>query len=449
MMLDCEENRIKAYFTNLGCPKNKADEGAWIDRLAREGFEIVDKIEAADFLFVNTCTFIEDARRESKEIIEIFGEIKRKCGHKKIVVTGCWAQKEKEKILDKYPFVDYVFGNLNIDESARFFAQNLSTEEKICHVPENATLWYPSKNLPNTFPYSYLKISEGCENFCSYCILPYVRQKFRSVPEQTLIDQAAFLVQNGYKELVVVAQDTTRYGTDLNDNSNLISLLHKLDSLDGDFLIRLMYLHPRRINRELISAISSLPKVAKYLDMPLQHYDDQILAAMNRGYDSKYIDKLIEEIFSINSDFTLRTTFIVGFPGETDEQFERLLNFVSREHFVHMGVFTYSLEKDTVASMLPNKVPAEVAGLRKELLQLAHGQFLREHNQNLVGKTFPAIVDSRGVRKDLCIARMFSDAPEVDRYVKLKGSFEPGTIVNVRIIAALSNQLLGLSETFC
>jgi len=441
-----EKNIGRVFFTNLGCPKNEVDEHTWLCHLSESGFKMVREPEQADFIFVNTCAFIEDARRESQEVIENLGKIKDKDQKKRIFITGCWAQKEGDKLFNRFPFIDGVLGNLDIQNSFDTFISNSDKLENFTHIPQKPSNWYPATNiLPKTFPYAYLKIAEGCDNNCTYCLLPSIRDSYRSIPINILLEQASFLAKNDFKEIILVAQDTSRYGQDLEDEMNLPMLLEKLNEIEGNFKIRVMYAHPLRVTQELIEKISHLPKVIKYLDIPLQHYDSEILSAMGRGYSHEYIDKLTETIHSIDNEIVMRTTFIVGFPGETDAKFEQLLNFVSRNEFLHIGIFQYSLELGTAASRLPNRIPDDIINLRKDLIEMTHSQFLFQHNQKKVGSVVNAIIESKAIMDGFSIARMDEDAPEIDRHIKVQGVFYPGDRIKIRIIKALTNDFLGIA----
>ncbi|MCD6595677.1 30S ribosomal protein S12 methylthiotransferase RimO [bacterium] len=442
-----EENSFNVFFANLGCPKNQVDGRVWINRLSKSGFNIVGNPDEADFLFVNTCAFIEDARKESTEMIELLGKVKKKYKDKKIFIVGCWAQKDGKKLFNKFSFIDGVLGNLDIDTTYKFFLENYGKNNRLIYIPTEPNKQYPIDNdLPNTYPYAYLKIAEGCDNHCSYCVIPSIRSSFRSVPVEILIEQAKFLIDNNFKEIILVAQETTRYGQDLDGNIDLSYLIEKLDSLDGDFNIRVMYLHPLRVTKKLVDTMARLPKVIKYLDIPLQHYNSKILARMNRGYDSEYIDKMLDMIHSADSDFTLRTTFIVGFPGENDDKFENLLNFVSNGYFLHQGIFEYSLEFGTEASKFPERVPSDVASLRKELLEMVQDEIVIDKNIEFENRVVEAIIDRHTIREGISIARMLDDAPEIDRQIRVQGMREPGEKVNVRIIKALTHNFLGIIE---
>ena len=435
------------YFATLGCPKNEVDSQMWIACLKKSGFSIIDNPEEADFLFANTCAFIEDARLESRETINRLLKLKKLYPSKRIYITGCWAQLDRERLLDMFPDVDGILGNLNIADSCRVFTESLRTGKKIVHIPSEISCGYPIKNIvPNSFPYAYLKIAEGCDNFCTYCILPYIRGKYRSVPERTVIEQAEFLLEQGFRELILVAQETTQYGKDLPEETDIVKLLHKLNDIEGDFIVRLMYANPLRVNKNLVRAISELPKVVKYLDIPLQHYDDEILSSMGRKYSSYDIEKLIDTIKGTDEEIVMRTTFIVGFPGESDEKFDKLLKFVERGDFLHLGVFQYSPETGTDAYKMPNQIPGEVASLRKELVEMAHNDILMNQNKQYVGKIVDALVDGEAVRDGFFIARMEQDAPQVDRHIKVRGNVEVGKWTKVQIVKALANNFLGVEE---
>ena len=445
-MYDDKINSSSVFFVTLGCPKNEVDGQIWLSNLSKSGFKIVDNPDEADFLFVNTCAFIEDARKESTEMIEAMGNIKMKSGDKKIFIVGCWAQKDGAKLLERFPFVDGVLGNLDIEIAHKFFLENYDKNEKLVHIPNEPRNWYSTYDFLRTYPYAYIRIAEGCDNNCSYCVIPSIRSSFRSVPVEIVIQQAKSLIENNYKELILVGQETSRYGQDLDGDVDLSYLLEKLDALDGDFSIRVMYLHPLRVTKKLIDTIARLPKVINYLDIPLQHYDDDILRRMNRGYDSAYIDRMLDMIKSSDADFALRTTFIVGFPGENDKKFENLLNFVSAGHFLHQGVFKYSLEIGTPASEFPDRVPNDIASLRKELLEMVQDEIVIDHNIKLENNVVEAIVDRHAIREGISIARMPYDAPEIDREIRVQGIREPGEKVNIRIIKALTHNFLGIIE---
>ncbi len=437
----------KYYLATLGCPKNEVDSDVWHKYLCDGGFVPVSDPSEADLLLVNTCAFIDAARAESHEAIEKLGEIKQKHGNKKLFVLGCLAQLEGERLLEQFPFVDGVFGNLNIADAHRALVQSIDANERVVHLPKQVALWYPETPIkPSTYPYAYLKIAEGCDNRCSYCLLPSIRGRYRSMPLENLLLQARHLVEEGFKEIILVAQETTRYGSDLHYEAGLVTLLEKLNEIPGDFVVRVLYTNPLRIDRRLVEAISGLPKVVKYLDIPLQHYDDDILELMGRRYTSRDIELLLEMIRSVDESIVLRTTFIVGFPGEDDEKFDRLLRFVERGHFLHIGVFEYSSERGTPAANLPGRVPQEVSALRRELLELVHSDFLFAYNQRLVGKLVDALVDEYAVRDGLYIARMPEDAPQIDRHIKVSGETKPGEWVKVRILKAMTQSFLGVVE---
>ncbi len=447
MYSDNFRNKRSVYFATLGCPKNEVDSQAWLNYLSDSGFQIVDSPERADFLFVNTCAFIEDARLESRECIERLARLKESHGDKKLYITGCWAQMQGEKLLNMFPAADGVLGNMSVAEAVKKFLEKHETNERFIYIPNQFSDWYPfSSVIPRTFPYAYLKIAEGCDNKCSYCVLPTIRGGFRSVPMDVLVQQAKFLVENGFKELVLVAQETTRYGQDLTPKLNIVDLLEKLNDIEGDFMIRLMYGNPLRISQRLLEAIRDLPKVVKYLDIPLQHYDDDILSRMGRNYTSSDIERLLERIRSVDESIVLRTTFITGFPGESDEKFERLLKFVERGEFLHMGVFEYSPEVGTAAAELPFRIPKEVSSLRKELLEMTHNDILLSENTRYVGKVVDALVDGEAIREGFYIARMKQDAPEVDRHIKVRGDMKRGEWARIKIIKALSTSFIGVEE---
>lgn len=438
----CEKQKFFIY--NLGCPKNEVDGHLWSKYLIEQNFAHSDNPFDADILLVNTCAFIEDARRESAEAISQLLRIKAKFPWKKVLITGCWAQKDGERLLEMFPQVDGILGNADIGSAAKALREIIVNSGKKVHIPDSFAPWYPNLTVEHKGSYAFLKIADGCDNFCSYCLLPYIKGRYRSIPEDVLVKQAEFFVKSGTRELVLIAQDTTVYGKDIG--GDIISLLRKLNDIEGDFIIRLMYAHPRGVDEKLVRTIVELPKVVNYLDIPLQHYDSQILSRMNRGYDSEYIDSLIEMIFSIAPDMTLRTTFIVGFPGEFDEHFEKLYDFVTKGYFTHLGVFQYSREENTPAYSMDAQVPPDVASLRKEQLEMAHDSISCERNNELVGKVVDVLVDSPALRDGFVIGRMRQDAPQVDRIVRIKGELKVGEWAKVRIIRSFSHEFLGVAE---
>ncbi len=441
-----ESESKKFYFLSLGCPKNDVDSELWINKLEEYNYKSVKHPDDADFLFVNTCAFIKDARFESTEAIQKLGEIRTKFPEKKLFMLGCWPQREGKKLLDLFPQVDGIFGNSDLEQTIDAFKRLNGSRSKVVCIPDKFAVCNPTFHKPDTFPYAFLKIAEGCDNHCSYCILPKIRGPFRSLPESEILRRAKFLIEKNYKELILIAQDITAYGKDLGKGYNIIRLLHKLDDIPGDFLIRIMYAHPKGVTPELIQTISDLPKIAKYLDIPFQHFDNEILHSMNRKYTSEDIEKIFENLNSVKNRITLRTTFIVGFPGEFDEYFEKLYDFISRGEFTHVGVFQYSLEEDTPASSMPNQIPQDIASLRKEQLEIIQDEIILKRNKSMVGKVFRALIERQTIRKGFVIARMEEDAPQIDRMIKLKSNLKPGEWCNVRLVKALAHEFLGIED---
>lgn len=448
MMYSDSENRkpARVFIYTLGCPKNEVDGDVWMELLNSNGFSVVENPHSADVLIVNTCAFIEDARLESEEVIDKLMEIKRNY-NKRLFITGCWSQKDGKILLTKYPDADGILGNRDLFLSFQKFSEFLETGEKGIYVSQNVSLNVPVNVIPKTFPYAYVKIAEGCSHRCTFCTIPTIRGRFRSVSMSAVVERVKYLVEHQFREIILVAQDTTNYGRDLPEKTNLPELLSKVAEIPGDFVIRVMYTYPTRVDRNLLETIRDIPKVVKYLDLPLQHYDDAVLRRMGREYNSDTIDRLLEEIFSVVPDIVLRSTFIVGFPGESDERFEKLLKFVERGDFLHIGVFAYSREIGTPAAALSEQVPPYIARLRKELIEMTHDEIKYHRNQKLVGKVLPVLVEKESLREDVMVGRLVHyDAPEVDRTVKIKGVATPGSIANARIIKALPHEFLGILE---
>ena len=423
----------KFYLHRLGCPKNDVDAEYIAGLFCQEGLSSCANPEDADLIIVNTCGFIDDAKEESIGAILSLLELKKSNPELKLIVTGCLSQRYAEQLAEEIPEIDGIFGidglkSLNeYIRSPRHIIQVEQPSVKYCE-PDTP------RQLSDSEVFAYLKISDGCDNRCSYCAIPDIRGSFRSRNMAVIVDEARFLLDSGKKEIILVSQESTRYGEDLFGQPRLIELLDKISALPGDFWLRVMYLHPLRLTEELIEYIIDNPRLCSYFDLPLQHVSDRLLGLMNRRVSRDHIETLLEIIRDHNKPAAVRTTFIVGFPGETDKEFEELCHFVDRWRFNRMGAFVYSEEEDTPAVNLPGKVDGETAGRRYEELMLIQQDIAFENNQALVGKELEIIVDASNSYKLAGQGRTRFDAPEIDQTVLLKGqNFSAGMITKVAI----------------
>ncbi len=413
----------------LGCPKNEADCEILAGLLKKRGHEIVKSVENADVVILDTCAFIEDAKRES--ISEIFEFVNYKMSVKrdlKLIVKGCLVQRYGKILRKEIPEVDGWFGVIEPER----LVDALERGEKFL-VPATPEVIYSFSHRCSLDdkPYSYIKISDGCDRNCTFCSIPSFKGGFRSRRIDDILKEAEYLIESGKKEIILVAQDTTGYGTDIYGKQALPELLRKLNSLDGKFWIRVMYLHPDFITQDIIETMCSLEKVVKYFDIPIQHASDRILKRMGRIKKSKELMKLFEEIRKVCPDAVLRTGVIVGFPGEKEEDFEKLVEFITNVRFDKLGVFTYSDEEGTAAYRFNDKVSKEVALERKERLLLEQANISFERLSRFLGKELVAILEDR--ENGFIIGRAWTDAPEIDGVIYLRGEGGIGDFARVRI----------------
>jgi len=423
----------KVFISNLGCPKNEVDGYTMAAYLEREGCRLVSDPENADILIVNTCGFIEDAKRESIDEILEMAEIKKTDDSKILVVAGCLAQRYFKELSAEMPEVDYFLGirdlknvmNIVNDSQKRTFTGNLKG-------PYSKSDLYPL-HQPRT--YEYLKISDGCDNLCSYCAIPLIRGRFRSRQMSDIVNEARYHVESGTKELILIAQDTSMYGVDSYGRKALPGLLRQLSSIEGKFRIRLLYLHPAKMDDDIIDSIFENEKVLPYLDIPMQHISDKILRAMNRKITGKALARLVKKLRTRIPDLTIRTTYLVGFPGEKKRDFEKLLRFQDDYNIERVGVFGYSSEEGTRAHSLTPRVRADTIARRvDELMTLVQEQSF-SRNEKLVGSVQSVIVDG-AASEGHSFARMDSQAPEIDGVVLLKGRFRRGSMIQAGIKSA-------------
>ena len=438
-------------FVSLGCPKNTVDSERMLGLLQLDGYQLVGDPSDADFVVVNTCGFIEEARKESYGAIDEMISLKNQGVIKGVVVTGCLAERQKEQLLEERPEIDSlvgVFGREHVTKVADRLLGDLE-EQRTVFQPAPVRALPDTDRLritPNHF--AYLKISEGCDRLCTFCDIPRMRGKHATKPLEQVIAEANQLANDGVRELNIVAQDTTYYGMDLYGEPRLAELIGEIDSLVGIDWVRLLYFYPMYISDQLIEAIANSPKVIPYIDMPLQHINDYMLKRMSRRVNRKETEEIIGRLRAGIPGLTLRTTFITGFPGETDEQFEELLEFVKATKFERVGVFTYSFEEHTPSSNFKNHVPEDVKLERQQRLMEAQQQIVFDRNESLVGSTIPAIIDRpHPSQHDVYIGRTQADAPDIDCLLFVTSpdkQLRSGQILDIQIAAAADYDLSGI-----
>ncbi len=404
----------KAGIVSLGCAKNQVDAEMLLYTLKNRGFTIVNDPADADAVIVNTCGFIESAKQESiDEIIEL-GKLKQEGTIKAIIVTGCLAERYQNEITKQLYEVDAAIGIGANDKIADVVLDALNGK-KTELFPDKLCLPLEGGRIQSTPPYTaYLKIAEGCDNCCTYCAIPLIRGKFRSRKPEDVINEAKKLAENGVKELNVIAQDTTRYGEDLFGEPYLAKLLKELCKIDGFKWIRVLYCYPDRITDELIDTMASEEKIVKYIDIPLQHCNGEVLKNMNRHGNRESLTELLNKIKAKMPDVIFRSTFITGFPGETDEQFEELAEFAAEIKFQRLGCFAYSKEEDTKAALMPNQIDDEIKQKRADIIMEHQQGVMAEFCESLIGKTVEVLVEGFDKLAECYFGRSYADAPEVD-----------------------------------
>lgn len=430
---------------SLGCPKNQVDAELMLAKLDEAGFKISNEISGCDAVIINTCGFIEDAKREAIENILEMAEYKEAGAIKSIVVTGCLAERYKEEIMEEMPEVDVVVGIGNNADIVELVKKAIGGEKTLA-FSEKENLPLEGQRLLTTPDYwAYLKIADGCSNCCTYCAIPEIRGEFRSRTMESVLCEAEALAASGIKELILIAQDTTRYGEDLYGELKLPELLVKLCKIQGIEWIRLLYCYPDRLTDELIDVIASEKKICNYIDLPLQHVNGEVLKAMNRHGDRKSLTELIAKLRRKMPDLCLRTTFITGFPGETSEQFEELAEFVKEIKFDRLGCFAYSPEEGTPAAAFENQVDDAEKAHRGELIMDSQYGIVIDNNRKLVGRTLKVIVDGYDFENCCYLGRSYKDAPEIDGRISFTSEREliPGSFVDVLITDLDEYDLIG------
>ncbi len=435
----------KIGIVSLGCPKNLVDSEIMLGMLSHADYEIVNNKEDANVLIVNTCGFIESAQQESiNTILEMADEKGRNC--EVLIVTGCMAERYKEKILEQIPEVDAVLGTGNYKEIAEVINLAYMGEKTVSYGKLDETDYLDQERVISSAKHSvYLKISEGCDNRCTYCIIPFLRGKYRSRKVESLVREAELLAQKGAKEIIIVAQDSTRYGIDIYGKKMLPELIRKISDISGIEWIRLLYCYPEEIGDELIKEIAENPKVCKYLDIPIQHASDRVLKQMGRRGTISEIKQVLNKLREKVSGITIRTSLIVGFPGETEEDFEELIAFLKEFRLDRVGVFTYSKEDGTPAAKMKNQIPKHIKINRQKKILELQNSISREINQDRNGKVYKTIVD--GIADDgiFYYGRTYAEAPEIDGVIYFTSPEELsiGSFTNVRILNSEDYDLIG------
>ena len=427
---------MNIFFVSLGCDKNLVDSEMMITSLRKNGFVLTDDIEDADVIVVNTCCFIGDAKEESiNTLIEMGGYKEGRC--KLLVAAGCLAQRYHNEIKEDIPEVDLIVGTMGYEDLSEKINEALGGKgvleslKDIDYLPTPLT----DRDSMSGGYYAYLKIAEGCDKCCTYCVIPKVRGHYRSVPMETLIAQAKHLVANGAKELILVAQETTLYGKDIYGEKSLPKLLEELSKIDELKWIRILYCYPEEITDELISAIKNLPKVCHYLDMPIQHGSDDVLRRMGRWTNREQIEKTVAKLREEIPDIALRTTLITGFPGETEDDFEQVKEFVKKMEFDRLGVFTYSREEDTPAAEMDGQIDEEVKEARRDEIMQIQQDIAFDKSNSRVGEIYEVMIEGRLPDEGVYIARTYMDAPDVDGYVFIQSDYnlDSGDFVKVEV----------------
>lgn len=436
-------------FTSLGCDKNRVDSEVMLGILQKRGYQAIADEAEADLIVVNTCCFIRDALEESIETILEMAKYKTEGNCKGLIVTGCLGQRYEKEFFDELPEVDAVLGTAAYEEIADAADRILSGEEKLKlledidkpMLDENGVL-----RVLSTAPYfAYLKISEGCDNHCTYCVIPKMRGRHRSRSIESLVEEATILAQQGVKELVVVAQDTSIYGRDLYGTPKLHELLQKLSEIAGIEWIRLLYCYPETLTQETMDVMASNPKICHYLDMPIQHGCDAVLKRMGRKTSQAQIRETVQKLRQAMPDIAIRTTLIVGFPGETEEDFAELQAFVEEMRFDRLGVFCYSKEEGTPAAAMENQIAEEVKEERRSLIMDLQKGIAAKRCEKEVGKTLEVLVEGKLPEEDVYCGRTQWDAPDIDGMVFFRAEEEAysGDIVSVKITEASDYDLIG------
>lgn len=443
---------MNVLLVSLGCDKNLVDSEMMLGMLADAGYGITDDESEADIVIVNSCCFIMDAKQESIDTLIEMGALKERGRCKALIVTGCLAQRYAKEIHEEIPEVDAIVGTTGAEQLTAVIENVLAGKSGDAVLDADSALLYGKRRiLTNGGYYAYLKIAEGCDKHCTYCIIPKVRGRYRSVPMEALLAETEDLAAQGVKELILVAQETTVYGIDLYGKKSLPQLLKKLCGVEGIEWIRLMYCYPEEIDDALIRTMKEEKKICHYLDLPIQHADDTILRKMGRRTDRDSLRKTIGKLRDEIPDICLRTTLITGFPGETKEMFETLASFVDEMEFDRLGVFTYSPEEDTPAAEMPDQIAEEEKEFRRNEIMLLQQEIAFEKAEAMVGRVLPVMVEGRLVKEGVVVARTYMDAPDIDGnvFIETDRDLYSGAVVMVRITGSNEYDLIGeLADEF-
>lgn len=437
---------MKIFFISLGCDKNLVDTEMMLGLLNKDGYTFTDDEYEADIIVINTCCFINDAKEESVNTILEMAELKHEGKCKALVVTGCMAQRYKQEILDEIPEVDGILGTSTYDEISNVLKKALEGQRESCFHDLSVL---PEVDVPRVVTtggyYAFLKIAEGCDKHCTYCIIPSLRGRYRSVPMERLIKEAEYLASQGVKELILVAQETTLYGVDLYGRKSLPELLRKLCRVSGIQWIRIQYCYPEEITQELIDVIKEEEKICHYLDIPIQHASDNILKRMGRRTNQQQLREMIETLREQIPDMALRTTLISGFPGETEEDHEELMEFVNEMEFERLGVFAYSQEEDTPAASFPDQIEQEVKEDRRDEIMELQQEIAFEKSEAMIGRTLEVMIEGKVADENAYVGRTYMDAPNVDGLIFINTDMElmSGDFIRAKVTGALEYDLIG------
>lgn len=437
---------MKILFISLGCDKNLVDTEVMLGLLASRGYEMTDDEQEADIIVINTCCFIHDAKEESIQNILEMAELKKEGKVKALIVTGCLAERYKDEILEEIPEVDEVLGTTAYDKILDAVDAALEGNQEVILSDIDALPLPETKRLVTTGGhFAYLKIAEGCDKHCTYCIIPKVRGNYRSVPMERLVNEARELAEQGVKELILVAQETTLYGKDLYGEKSLHKLVRELCNISGIRWIRILYCYPEEITDELIQVMKEEPKVCHYLDLPIQHANDTILKRMGRRTTKQELVNIVEKLRSEIPDICLRTTLITGFPGETAEQHEELMQFVDEMEFDRLGVFTYSPEEDTPAAGMPEQIEEEVKEDRQAEIMELQQEIAFDKAEDMIGREVLVMIEGKVADENAYVGRTYRDAPNVDGLIFINTDEEllSGDFARVKVTGALDYDLIG------
>lgn len=437
---------MKILCISLGCDKNLVDTEMMLGLLNRDGHTFTNDEQEAEIILVNTCCFIGDAKEESVNTILEMAGLKQTGKCRALIVCGCLAQRYKQEIIDEIPEVDGILGTTTYDEISKVLDQALKGEKAaVFHELDTLPQVEAERIITTGGFYAYLKIAEGCDKHCTYCIIPSLRGRYRSVPEERLVQEAEGLARRGVRELILVAQETTLYGMDLYGEKTLPRLLKKLAAIPGICWIRIQYCYPEEITEELIDTILQEEKVCRYLDIPIQHASDRILRKMGRRTNQEQLRQMIGKLRRKIPDIALRTTMITGFPGERDKDHDELLNFINEMEFERLGVFTYSREEDTPAASFPDQVPQEIKEARRDEIMELQQEIAFDKSAEMVGRIVDVMIEGKVADEPAYVGRTYMDAPDVDGYIFVNSHelLMSGDFVKVKVTGSAEYDLIG------